>query len=326
MGTTSIGKTLESIKTTVESGTGTAGTTVGALTDVAADTTDVSSVIALLRQIAEAVNNGSGASIATNKSLVDYIGAASTSSLVARLGALADAAADTASTATIIALLRQIAEAINNGSGASIGTNKSVVDLLGTNGTTITDVATSVLGAIGADNADNAFASTSVVANANGSLLERLEYVQALLDARAIPRIARKIVTFVAGSTGALGNHVIFTVTGAVKVRMYAVCTTNVAMTGAGATISLGIVGTVEQFIAATAGDALDAGELWFDASPTTLVDLDCVVGGTIMQKTAIGDGTDIIYTIAVDTLASGVVEFMAEYEPITTDGAIVAE
>lgn len=50
---------------------------------------------------------------------------------------------------------------------------------LGTNGTTVTDSATTVLGAIGANNADNAFASGSVVANADGSVLEREEYIQA---------------------------------------------------------------------------------------------------------------------------------------------------
>ncbi len=48
---------------------------------------------------------------------------------------------------------------------------------LGTDGTTVTDSATTVLGAVGADNANNAFASTSVVANRDGSVLERLEHI-----------------------------------------------------------------------------------------------------------------------------------------------------
>lgn len=49
----------------------------------------------------------------------------------------------------------------------------------GTDGTTVTDAAGTVLGAIGADNSNNAFASTSVASNADGSVLERLEYLQA---------------------------------------------------------------------------------------------------------------------------------------------------
>lgn len=48
---------------------------------------------------------------------------------------------------------------------------------LGTDGTTVTDSAVTVLGAIGADNVNNVFASTNVVANSDGSVLERLEHI-----------------------------------------------------------------------------------------------------------------------------------------------------
>ncbi len=50
---------------------------------------------------------------------------------------------------------------------------------LGTDGTTVTDSATTVLGAVGANNADNAFSSSSVVANRDGSVLERSEFLMA---------------------------------------------------------------------------------------------------------------------------------------------------
>lgn len=65
-------------------------------------------------------------------------------------------------------------------------TSTATSTALGTDGTTVTDSATTVLGAIGANNADNAFSSTSVVANADGSALERLEYIQT--DMLALPR------------------------------------------------------------------------------------------------------------------------------------------
>ena len=64
------------------------------------------------------------------------------------------------------------------------GANSIVVAALGTNGTTVTDSATTVLGAIGANNNNNAFDSTSVAANANGSVLEREAAIQALLAAQ----------------------------------------------------------------------------------------------------------------------------------------------
>jgi hypothetical protein len=78
---------------------------------------------------------------------------------------------------------------------------------LGTDGTTVTDSATTVLGAIGADNANNAFGSTSVVANADGSVLERQEYIQT--DLLGLPRS-------VASSAKVLttGNVNMFTVSG----------------------------------------------------------------------------------------------------------------
>lgn len=61
--------------------------------------------------------------------------------------------------------------------GKQVATGKSILDALGSDGSTVTDSAVSVLGAIGADNANNAFASTNVVANRDGSLLERNEQV-----------------------------------------------------------------------------------------------------------------------------------------------------
>lgn len=71
--------------------------------------------------------------------------------------------------------LEQIQEAVNRGAGTSIAAGKSLVDALGSDGTTVTDSAVSVLGAVGANNNNNVFSSSSVVANADGSVLERLE-------------------------------------------------------------------------------------------------------------------------------------------------------
>ncbi len=85
--------------------------------------------------------------------------------------------------------------------GTPLADSKSLVDALGTNGTTVADAAATVLGAIGADNANNAFASTLVVANADGSVLERLEKVQT--DIAAIPAGAIANTAFAAGAIDA---------------------------------------------------------------------------------------------------------------------------
>jgi len=76
---------------------------------------------------------------------------------------------------SVMERLEQIQEAVNKGTGTPIASNKSLVDALGSDGTTVTDSSVTVLGAIGANNADNAFASNLVAPNAVGSVLERLE-------------------------------------------------------------------------------------------------------------------------------------------------------
>lgn len=78
---------------------------------------------------------------------------------------------------------------------------------LGTDGTTVTDSATTVLGAIGANNADNAYVSTAIVANADGSVLEREEYIQT--DMLGLPRSIAS-----SNKTLTTGNVNMFTVTG----------------------------------------------------------------------------------------------------------------
>jgi len=160
------------------------------------------------------------------------------------------------------------------------------------------------------------------IATLDGKVVTVDGVVDSILATMALPKIARKIYTF---NATAVAPYTIFTVTGAVKVKLYAVCTTGLTPAVAGATVSLGIVGTVAQFIAATLAADLVAGELWYDASPTTLIDLDSVVSAGTMAKTVIGDGADIIIDVAVQAITSGVIEFMVEFEPVTTDGNVVA-
>ncbi len=63
---------------------------------------------------------------------------------------------------------------------ADSGVASEIVTALGTDGTTVTDSATTALGAVGANNAANAFSSASVVTTRpTGSVLERLAHVGA---------------------------------------------------------------------------------------------------------------------------------------------------
>ncbi len=95
--------------------------------------------------------------------------------------------------------------------GTALADSKSLVDALGTNGTTVADSAVSVLGAIGANNANNAFLSDAVVADADGSVLEREQYIQAEVDkidavTLAVNPAAGSLARFVASGGTALGT------------------------------------------------------------------------------------------------------------------------
>ena len=78
---------------------------------------------------------------------------------------------------SVLERLEQIQEATNVGTGTSMAANSSIADALGTDAATVTDSAVTVIGPMGANNADNAFASNLVVADRDGSILERSEFI-----------------------------------------------------------------------------------------------------------------------------------------------------
>uniref|UniRef100_A0A6M3KNG5 Uncharacterized protein n=3 Tax=viral metagenome TaxID=1070528 RepID=A0A6M3KNG5_9ZZZZ len=66
--------------------------------------------------------------------------------------------------------------------GTPLATSKSLVDAIGTNGTTVADTATGIAGMIGVDDADNVMATSSVASNRDGSVFERLEHIAKYLE------------------------------------------------------------------------------------------------------------------------------------------------
>jgi hypothetical protein len=175
---------------------------------------------------------------------------------------------------------------------------------------------------LGADSANNQFASTNVVPNADGSILERLEYVQRNMNGTGIvynaPNYIQVPITFAALTTGSVATHEILTVTGMVRLRILAECTVNVA--GAGS-IQLGVEGTTNAFIASTLGTDIDAGECWMDATPTETYGN---FSSLILDKVVVG-GLDVGYEVTGDTLTGGTVIFHCWYEPLNSTGAVVA-
>ena len=123
-----------------------------------------------------------------------------------------------------------------------------------------------------------------------------------------------KAITFVAGTTGAVGATTLFTVTGTVAVRIFGVVS-GADVTGSG-TIEVGIAGNTAALIAQTTGTALDVGEVWIDNAPATIEALPSLQ--------IIGAGQDIIHTIATDTLNAGTITYYCLWFPIGSNSSVV--
>lgn len=121
-----------------------------------------------------------------------------------------------------------------------------------------------------------------------------------------------KTITYVAGTTGAVGPTTLFTVTGCVAVRIFGVCSVDIAGSG---TIEVGIVGNTAALIAQTTGTAIDANEVWIDNAPATIEALPAIQ--------IIGAGQDIIQTIGTDTLSAGTLTYYCLWTPISSDGLV---
>lgn len=100
---------------------------------------------------------------------------------------LADSVTISGGTLPVSPTSGSLADFISGASGSStlgtnLGTDKSIIDAIGTDGVAVLDVKEGLAGMIGVDDADNDMATTAVLENNDGSLFERLEHLQALSD------------------------------------------------------------------------------------------------------------------------------------------------
>ncbi len=137
-------------------------------------------------------------------------------------------------------------------------------------------------------------------------------------------RQEEKEITYAGATTNAIGDfngtgepHTLFTVTGIVAVKLFAVCTTTLTI-DATATAEVGTSITTAGLIAQTAGDAIDVNEIWHDASPDASIEEVAVVAERIVQE-------DIIGTTATANINTGVIKYYCHWRPISQDGNVVA-
>ena len=152
--------------------------------------------------------------------------------------------------------------------------------------------------------------------------------LDAFQSAGAAPRLLRGAITYVAGTTGAIGTTTLFTVTGDIALAFLAAkCTTDLTSGGV-ATWTLGVTGnTIRLAGGSTMGDVTgwNAGA-WADGGGPSYVvggNPDLVCGASGAGGNAFAINGDIIQTIAGATITGGVVRWYLQYIPLSGDGAV---
>jgi len=138
-------------------------------------------------------------------------------------------------------------------------------------------------------------------------------------DANSVPITglglqATKAITYVAGTTGAVGPTTLFTVTGVVAVRLFAIAS-GTDLTGSG-TLEAGIAGNTAALLAQTAATALDVGEIWIDATPATV---------ELLPELQVLSGTNVIQTIGTNTVTAGTLTYYCNWFPLSSGASVVA-
>ena len=143
-----------------------------------------------------------------------------------------------------------------------------------------------------------------------------------LQDSWGIP--VEKTMTFAGGTTNDPGDYdgtgnpaTLFTVTGSVRFRLVAVCTTVLA--GASATLEVGTTKSTANIIAQTTATDIDADEIWHDNAPDNNVE----TAATIVEN-VLGGGQDIIQTVATANITSGVILYIVRYFSLSKDGKVI--
>lgn len=187
---------------------------------------------------------------------------------------------------------------------------------------------------IGTNDTDNEISSSAVVANADGSVLERLEYVQtqaagvaSLSAAQATlqPNLATKAFAAAGTSlTTVLSPVSAFTVTGHVMLRIFGVTgATPLASTGTNGTLAVGISGSTTIYLGTTTADGTNftAGAVWIDTSPT--LKSEAFVAANLVWHLV--SSVTVIVTVATNSMTAGILTLYCEWRPLSSGATVVA-
>jgi len=128
-----------------------------------------------------------------------------------------------------------------------------------------------------------------------------------------VPRHFVYTLTFDGVTYGVAGTITIGTVTGRILITHGSIyCSTTLTDATAASTLELGVAGNTAAIVAQTTGLDIDSGDYWRDATPEVL---------TAPAITDVNVASDIILTVASDTVTAGVLEFSFMWLPMSVDG-----
>lgn len=126
---------------------------------------------------------------------------------------------------------------------------------------------------------------------------------------------------FAGGTTNARGDDggtndplTLFTVSGVVAMKLFGVCTVNLAGTG---TVSVGTAVSPAGLIAATTATDIDANEIWHDTTPDASVELSTVAAEKIVTQ-------NVIETIGTADVTAGNIYYVCQWRPLTPNASVV--
>ncbi len=136
-------------------------------------------------------------------------------------------------------------------------------------------------------------------------------------------QMATKTMTFAGGTTNDPGDFdgtgnpaTLFTVTGVVRMRLFAVVGTGLA--GASATVSVGTAATAAGLIALTTATNMAVDEIWHDATPDASIELYTIATEKIVTQ-------NVIQTVGTANVTSGVLRYYCIWTPVSDGASVVA-
>jgi hypothetical protein len=128
--------------------------------------------------------------------------------------------------------------------------------------------------------------------------------------------IASKTLAYTgAANLGAVGATTLFTVTGDVVLSIFAVCSET--LSGATATVEVGISGNTAALIAQTTGTTITNGKIWATTSPATVL--------AAPAEKVLTASTNIIQTVATAAVTDGTLTYYCLWYPLSANASVVA-